>query len=421
MQVAYQMRKSELLFLALLVVVPVQFNKFFFLEHSFVLGLPIDYRAISIYLSDLVIVSYMVIFVFENIGGLKKICKIRKNLILAFLAFNLYLIVTSSFFSISLAASLWFSLKFLEFSILAIFTSISFSRLKLPGFTSLVLIFSLFWQSVVMIWQFVFQRSLGLYFLGERAFDSSTTSIAHTQFFGSLYLRPYGTFSHPNVAAAFLVIYLTILLFGTTVSPNVRKYQFICVVVSLVALVFAYSKAAFVAAAIGLLTTVRSFMQLILIIILGGFLLGLFFRFFPPSQVASIAERLLLSQAAFDIALKNPILGIGSANFILALSHLNLFSLAEIRLLQPVHNVFLLILVENGVAGLLLFMMLLWAVLKSATTRSKIALFIILLVFLSFDHFLWTLQQGQLLLAISIGYIVGAKNVVRKSSHQKFC
>jgi len=37
------------------------------------------------------------------------------------------------------------------------------------------------------------------------------------------------------------------------------------------------------------------------------------------------------------------------------------------------------------------------------------------LVFLSFDHFLWTLQQGQLLLAVSIGFIVGAKNAARES------
>ena len=409
------MTKSDLLFLAVLAVVPVQFGKFFFLDHSFVLGIPIDYRAISVYLSDLVILLYFAAFLFENIGSFKKNFKTIKGLFWAFLVLNLYLFITSSFFSISKVASLWFSLKFLEFSILAIVTSISFSRLKSLNLTSVVFIFSILWQSSIMVLQFVFQRSLGLYFLGERAFDSSTTAIAHAQFFGSQYLRPYGTFPHPNVASAFLVIYLAIFLFGIKVRPQMRKFQVICVVLPLIALALAYSKATFGAVAIGFLTTLRSSIRVVLSIILGGFLLLLFTRFFPPSQVASIAERLLLSQAAFDIAIKNPILGIGSGNFTLALSQLNLFSLSEIRLLQPVHNVFLLVLVENGIAGLLLFMTLLWVVAKSAVSSVKIALFVILLVFLSFDHFLWTLQQGQLLLAVSIGFIVGAKNAARES------
>ena len=409
------MTKSDLLFLAVLAVVPVQLGKFFFFEYSFVLGIPIDYRAISVYFGDLVILSYFIVFVFENVGSVKKILNARKGLIWVFFVFNLYLFTTSSLFSISAPASLWFSLKFLEFSLLAIFASISFSRLKSSNLTSVVFIFSILWQSTVMVLQFVFQRSLGLSFLGERAFDSSTTAIAHSQFFGRQYLRPYGTFPHPNVVSAFLVIYLTIFLFGVTVRLKMRKFQFIYLLVFLVALVLAYSKAAFGAIAIGFLTTLRSSVRLVLIIILGGFLFLLFFRFFPPSQVASIAERLLLSQAAFDIAIKNPILGIGSGNFTLALSRLNLFSLSEIRLLQPVHNVFLLILVENGIVGLLLFVTLLWVVAKSALSRPKIALFMILLVFLSFDHFLWTLQQGQLLLAVSIGFIVGAKNAARES------
>ena len=140
------MTKSDLLFLAVLAVVPVQLGKFFFFEYSFVLGIPIDYRAISVYFGDLVILSYFIVFVFENVGSVKKILNARKGLIWVFFVFNLYLFTTSSLFSISAPASLWFSLKFLEFSLLAIFASISFSRLKSSNLTSVVFIFSILWH-----------------------------------------------------------------------------------------------------------------------------------------------------------------------------------------------------------------------------------------------------------------------------------
>jgi len=33
------------------------------------------------------------------------------------------------------------------------------------------------------------------------------------------------------------------------------------------------------------------------------------------------------------------------------------------------------------------------------------------MLFFSFDHFLWTLQQGRLLLALAIGYIVSKQKI----------
>ena len=44
---------ANFLFLAVLALIPVQLNKYFFITPSFVLGIPVDYRAISFYLSDI--------------------------------------------------------------------------------------------------------------------------------------------------------------------------------------------------------------------------------------------------------------------------------------------------------------------------------------------------------------------------------
>jgi O-antigen ligase len=122
--------------------------------------------------------------------------------------------------------------------------------------------------------------------------------------------------------------------------------------------------------------------------------------------VASLAERLLLSQAALDISLQNPLFGVGSANFIPELSKLNLYSLSETRLLQPVHNVFLLIMAENGIIGLLIFSLFLLIVSKYLNSAKKVVIFLAMLFYFSVDHFLWTLQQGQLIFWFLIAFLL---------------
>lgn len=402
------MRKSELLFLAVLAVVPIQFGKYFWPQFSYVLGLRIDYLALTLYLSDLVVIGYFLVFIFENLLSGEKTRKNfqktifkQKDLLIVFLIFNLYLIFNAVFASVLRPTSLWFSLKFLEVSILAILSSITFANQKLARPLSLVLTFSIFWQSALIMLQFILQRSLGLWFLGERTFSSSTVAIAHFQIWGAQYLRPYGTFPHPNLAAAFLVIYLVILASG--------KLPIVPSIFSVLAVLMTHSQAALLALIASVIAQVKNKKHLA---IAGGLLvlfLWLFFKVLIQSQIASAAERIVLMQAALDIAKVHPVLGIGSGNFIFELAKLNLFSLSEIRLLQPVHNVFLLILTENGIIGLLLLVLLFWVVLKNATTRSKIALLAAILVFLSVDHFLWTLQQGRLLLALTIGYIASTQ------------
>lgn len=264
-----------------------------------------------------------------------------------------------------------------------------------------VIVFSLLWQSLIIITQFLLQRSLGLWFLGERTFDSSTVNIAHTQIAGVEALRPYGTFPHPNVAAAFLLIYLIILA-----STKRGKPKFFTVIFSFFAIVITNSQAALLATAAVLISQALKLKKLLFILLAIVSTIFVFFKYLSESQVASIAERLTLAQKALEITSQNPAFGIGSLNFISELSKYNLISIGQIRLLQPVHNVFLLILTENGLIGLLLFVLLLFIVAKNINTRPKLALFVAFLIFASLDHFLWTLQQGQLLLFLSIAYII---------------
>jgi len=215
------------------------------------------------------------------------------------------------------------------------------------------------------------------------------------QIFGNLYLRPYGTFPHPNVLAAYLIVSLIIL-----------RSKILTILVGFAAIGLTYSKAAYLALVTFPIFLLKSLRTLLLASIFLLILVWVFLKQLPQSQFASIAERLVLVQASLDIAFSHPIFGVGSGNFIAQLAKLNLISIGEIRLLQPVHNVFLLILAENGLLGLFLFLFLLLAIAKKADSPIKIALFVSILIFATFDHFLWTLQQGRLLFWVATAYIL---------------
>ena len=65
-----------------------------------------------------------------------------------------------------------------------------------------------FFQSLVGFFQFVFHKSLGLYFLGESFLSPLNGELARVFIGGGRLLRAYGTFPHPNILAAFLVLSL---------------------------------------------------------------------------------------------------------------------------------------------------------------------------------------------------------------------
>lgn len=399
------MAKSDILFLLVLASIPIQLGRHFFFPYSFVLGLPIDYRALTIYLSDIFVILYLFVFFWENRAAAGLIYKNRKTVINIIVLFNAYLLIGSFIFSLSQQASLVFVAKVIIFSLLGIASAVSFSRKATLKKGIFVLKIVMILESLILIAEFILQRSIGLVLLGERVFDTTTSSIAHADFLGSQLLRPYGTFPHPNVAAAFLVFGL-ILLLG---SNRIKKSKFDPASLFIATgLVVTFSKSALIAFAVALgiiFTKKKGFLILLITLLAAG---TLFLRNTSDSALPTISERLVLIQKSLDISLINPLFGVGSNNFILELSKANLFSVSQIRLLQPVHNIFFLILAENGAVGLLLFAALLFVVLKSVDTKTKLALFVSILIFGSIDHFLWTLQQGQLILWLSLGYIVGS-------------
>ena len=144
----------------------------------------------------------------------------------------------------------------------------------------------------------------------------------------------------------------------------------------------------------------------------------------------SLEERLIYLNVSVETFLAHPIIGVGNGQFVLEMQKYISQKLQDWQF-QPVHNVFLLILSELGLVGLLLFGWFLWKLFKilphpnplllgeeeAPTTLSirrgaggevfKSLLLLALLFIMLFDHYLWDIQQGQILLWLTFGLIAG--------------
>jgi len=391
---------AGLAFLFAVLTLPLQLSKFFWPNYSYVLGIPIDYRSLAIYANELSILFFILVFLIQNRSQLKNIFGKNKEQIVLLSAFNIWIFTTSFLFSKFQWASLVFNLRLAVISIFFIFALNILKNSEVRKKLISVLIFSVAWQTAIVLYQLIFQKSLGAWFLGERSFDSSTTLIAHFNLFGRQLLRPYGTFPHPNALAAFFAIsLLTLMNQKRLLLPKI------------------------LALAGGLLTFSKSFILSLLLSPAPYFLKARYVIFLPfisiliwliaaytfHFQIASFSERLLLIQASVNLSRDNFLFGSGSNNFIAQLANFNLFSVSEIRLLQPVHNVFFLILVENGIGGLLIFILFLMSLARNLKNTSSLAIFVTLMIFASLDHFFWTLAQGRFLFFLSLAYIASAK------------
>lgn len=129
----------------------------------------------------------------------------------------------------------------------------------------------------------------------------------------------------------------------------------------------------------------------------------------------SVIRREELAETAFAMITNSPWFGVGLNNYIPTASSGSFLSGTN-RFLQPVHNIFLLVLSESGVVGLVGFLVLLFSPLflykvGNLLSRSQVILLLLVLVFLGMlDHYFLTLAQGQRVL-----FMIWGLSLCRKS------
>lgn len=406
------LKLEEYLYLLFIFLISNQLGKHFWFSFSYIQGLRIDYLSPTFYLTDLIILILLFIQLFKiNFKKIKLTTK--RNL---FIGVWLFILLSGIVLSISPLLGMYKIIKVFEFLLFGFYLVQKFSKKNLFKKTILTISVSLIFQSILVIAQFLKQSSIGglLYYFGERTFTGQTPGIANASINGELILRPYGTFSHPNLLAGFLVIMMTLIMAQLLIIKNrsIKYLYVLSIILGTIALVLSMSR---ISVFIFIITTLTLFIKnkkkyfaifVFTLITIAFFFRGRFFNFNLNEE--AITQRSNLIIASWNMFYKNFFLGVGLNNF---LSNITRFGSNKDLILQPVHNIYALVLAETGFLGISFLIAFIKKTIdriikdKSVYKELKFLIFIIIIFLGMFDHYLLTLQQGQILLVLSLGFI----------------
>lgn len=417
----FVVKLEQVIFYLLLLFLSTQLGKHFWPEFSIISGLRVDYLSPTLYVTD--ILTGLLFFTWITRKVQDKTFKVQSFI-------PLFVLVTFLLLTICLSQNYlngaYHLVRFLEFFFVAYYVATTIVRMEQVKKVFLFLGIGVIFQSLLAVSQFIKQGSLGgiFYFFGERLFSPSTPGIANASINGELLLRPYGTFPHPNVLAGFLLLSMIGLVFTVPWAKGKEKAVWIvALLLGSSALLLTMSRGAFLIWLLLLLIIflrhvstqlIRTFLAIALVILAVLFIFHTPFgtRFLQTNFAEeAVVQRTELIRASAVMITEHPIVGVGFGNFLPALAIVQKpFSLG--LYLQPVHNIFLLILAETGIIGFGIFMwflvktyMRLLITKKTGALSSRIfaVLLSVILMLGLVDHYFFTIQQGQLLFALIAG------------------
>ncbi|MDO8551458.1 MAG: O-antigen ligase family protein [bacterium] len=407
------------MFFLLILFSSTQLGKHFWPDFTYIFGLKIDYLSPTLYLTDVYILCLFFFWFFEErksfASGFLKVINTKFLLI-----FFIYLFINSALAS-NPEAAFYKLLKISEFTLLGVY--IVRNYFTIFTFAALGFSVSIIGQFLLALLQIFKQGSIGgpFWLLGERTFNAGTPGISLADINGEMFLRPYGTFSHPNSLAGFVLVSLLLLVVLGNKLPVLFKRTVFLSGITLIVLSFSRSVwltffvvlTAFIPVTLAHLKSRRNLLIYSVLIYLPLFAL-FFWRVNLALGSQPVEERILLSKASLAMLTSSPFFGVGLNNFIVNLP--NHWNLGNVYFLQPVHNLFLLVASETGLLGLFFFLTLIIGIFmryQSKKFRSKES-FVFVVSFVSilfsglFDHYWFTLQQNMLLLTVVLGFLLGS-------------
>ncbi|MFH1508665.1 MAG: O-antigen ligase family protein [bacterium] len=427
----------------------------FNLEDNLVNGRFVEWLNVALYYADILIIVIVILYLFKTLFEHNKV--VWQNAII-WSAIILILYICYQNYN-SDHNNIYSSTKII-FYIIFLFTLINVSR-ETKNRKAIIwgIIFGALLQSIIGILQFANQSSMNLWIIGEQALSTEIQNVAEIGIDGIYYLRSYGTLLHPNVLGGLLVVSIIYLLTcfmkdnvsrETNLKDNVsretmwnkimfhvKQNKSILILIYGIlfsSLIFTFSRSAWLA--LLLTTAIYTFTvainrkmfhvkHLIYVAVISFILLILLnnFVFTRLEQNINITEnesvRVNDIQKFSDGFKNNVWFGTGFGNYIEKLSSNN--PEMEWWKLQPIHNSYLLIIVEMGIIGsiivfgLLISIFLITLIVSRETISNKnvsretytrnilnLLPLLALLVIMIFDHYPWSLDQGNILLFIVI-------------------
>lgn len=401
-----------------------------------------EYEAVFLYASDI----FLVLFLTAALVLWRKNSKLKfSGCCLPLAVFILFAAVSVSFAGYKLLALYDFARLFL-----AVLAALAIGKILKDKIAQLSHVFGIIaasavFQAIVGFLQFFNQKSLGLRFLGESALGPQIGGAAKIAVGGGQLLRAYGTFPHPNILGAFLMLGLFCLFYFWLRRQSEWRWRIsfrnlasdLAFGVAIFAVVFGlfltFSRAAWTIALVLSFALVvlcvflaryrhQAARLFILLFVVCWLLFANFSDFILPRAAISVYEpavayRLKYNELASTLIKNNP-LGIGIGNQVIYSVKNEIyqkFGMDKVWQWQPIHNIYFLMASEIGVFGLLAFLgfvFLKFDIWNLFGTRSlefgiSTAMLLSLLLFGLADHFLWTLQPGRLMLWLVLGIMMG--------------
>ncbi len=397
------------IFFTLLLLIPTQIALHFWPTWAYVFGLRIDFLAPAVYLTD-ILIGLLIIFNLKVFRTCFESILLQKYLTVLFV-----LALFNIFMSTSLPESIFRWLRLLEFILFGVY--IKDQRLLRLDTIVKTVFYSSAAFSIIGISQFLLGRTVGglFYWLGERSFNLGTPGIALISLNGIERLRAYSTFSHPNSLAGFLGAVLIFALLSGVLKKNLINV--VSVVLISVCFFLTFSLSAYFGLLVVLFFVVLSKNQLlnrigVMMFLFSMIIFSLLMPVLSPNILENIrpianniSERLDLAYTAGSMIGQRFLYGVGLGTFIINVpGHRGEYIYSW--LLQPVHNIYLLVLSEVGIFGLLFFCLFLYKLIRKALSTRKFYLafsFVFLIFTGMFDHYSLTLQQNILLFSLFAG------------------
>ncbi len=415
---------TQYLLFLLIVSIPFSIRHVFSSTWNFQTGAYSDFTSLSIYMSDLLIVAIIIFFIFSLkrfyiYNTLPKLWVYVSCGAIGWLFLELILNLHNP----NLPLQVYFSFRFIILIALAfVITQIQVSREKIAAlFVGLGVI-----QSAIAIYQFYFQKSLGLYLLGESHLDPNTLGVAKIVYHGTKLVRAYGTFPHPNLLSAFLVIAVAFNLYLIAIYYQLPrgKWLYVSLAINIFGLFLTLSRGGIIASAIilsilGLILLAqrnfKSLKRLIIPGVAGLILASLILMPYLSTRTTvsdlSTKERLFYDEIGEKIIADKPFFGTGFGTSVLHMEQYS-YEKLEVWQKQPIHNFYLISWAEWGIGSIMLLLLIIYPVCLLFMRKFDhwqlilgsmgVALLFIFLL----DHYFYTIWPTQVLLWVIVGLIL---------------
>lgn len=386
---------NKILFFLFLLLLPTQLGKHFFFPFSYLSGVRVDYLAPTVYLTD-IIVFLLVIFNFKTVF---KFFQNKKILI------SLFLLLINVLFSRLPAISFYWLIKIIEFLTVFSLAKKILKTLKEKSILTAFLLSGLF-ELFLSTVQFVNKHSVqGIYYyFGERLISLSTPGVAKASLQGIEFLRPYGTFSHPNSLAGFFLVLYFFVLTNKKFNRHLLLKYFSLLIFSLL-IFLSFSKVAiltylFLSIIYYLKSSIKQKCRFCVLARLFMIIMVSLVFLQATTDPSTIEKRMELIKNSLTIIYHYPVQGVGLGSYLIEQAKFS--SKYYLFFNQPVHNIFLLYFSEWGIVigGLIIFISL--AKINRLIKISPYVFFALILTGL-FDHYWLTLQQNFLLMGLIMG------------------